>query len=72
MTRLHRLKVKITIQGHVIYPLICVRSISSKPFELISLNCIQTVLSVRLCAKHMTQPRLLNIKVTGQEQGIYP
>ena len=38
MPRLHSLKVKVTIQGHVINPSICVRSISPKPFELVSLN----------------------------------
>ena len=42
--------------GHVINPSIFVRSISHKPFELISLNFIQTFLLVRHFAEHMTQP----------------
>ena len=33
MTRLHILKVKVTIQGPVINPSTCVRSISPKPFS---------------------------------------
>ena len=47
MTMLHKLKVKVTLQGLVIYPLICVRSISPEPFERFSLNFTQMFLSVR-------------------------
>ena len=68
MTRQHRLKAKITIQGHVIYPSIYVRYITHTPFELDSLHFIQTFLLVRQCTEHMPQPNWL--KVTGQ--GIYP
>ena len=68
MTRLHRLKVKVTLQGHGIYSSIRVRSIFPESFERFSLIFTQMFLSVRRCAEHMTQlPRL---KVTGQ--GIYP
>ena len=53
----------------VIYPSICVHSISPKPFKRFSLNITQMFLSVSRCAEHMTQlPRL---KVTGLGQGIY-
>ena len=55
MTRLHRRKVKVTIQGHVIYPSFCVRSIFLKPFELVSLYFIQMFILVRQCAEPMTQ-----------------
>ena len=70
MTQLPRLKVKVTCQGHVIYPSIRVRSIPPESFERFSLNFTQMFLSVRRCAEHMTQ--LLRLKVTGQGQGIYP
>ena len=67
MTRLHRLKVKVTLQSHGIYPLIRVRSISPELFERFSLNFIQAFLSVRCCAEPMTQRQ-------GQTSGheIYP
>ena len=55
MTRLHRRKVKVTIQGHVIYPSFCVRSLFPKPFELVSLYFIQMFILVRQCAEPMTQ-----------------
>ena len=58
--------VKVTIQGHVIYPLICVRSISPKPFELVSFNSIQMFLSVRQSAEHTNQLPRLKVQVTGQ------
>ena len=45
MTQLRRLKVKVPHQGHVIYPSICVRSISPEPFERFSLNFTQMFLS---------------------------
>ena len=51
MTRLHRLKVKVTIQSHGIYPSILVSSISPEPFERFSLNFTQMFLSVRWCAE---------------------
>ena len=66
MSRLRRLKVK--LQGPVIYLSIRVRSLSPKPFERFSLNFTQMFLSVRLLAEHITQ--LSRPKVTGQ--GIYP
>ena len=70
MTPLSRLKVKVTLQGHVIYLSIPVCSISTEPFERFSLNITQMFPSVRPCAEHMAQlPRL---KVTGQGQVIYP
>ena len=47
MTRLHRLKVKVTLQNHVIYPSIHVRSISPEPFERFLVNFTQMFLSVR-------------------------
>ena len=72
MTRLRRNKVKVTLQGHVINPLILVRSISPEPFERFSLNFTKMFLSVRRCAEPMTQLRRLNVKVTLQGHGIYP
>ena len=47
MTRLRRLKVKVTFQSRGIYLLIRGRSISPKPFERFSLNFTQMFLSVR-------------------------
>ena len=41
MTQLHRLKVKVTLQGHGNYPSICVCSISPESFERFSLNFTQ-------------------------------
>ena len=69
MTLLDRLKVKVTIQGHSIYPSICVHSISPKLFERVSFNFIQMFLLVRQCAEHMTPPNWLKVKITGQGQG---
>ena len=66
MTQLHRINVKVTIQGDVIYPLIFVRSISPKPFELVLFNCIQMLLSVKQSAEHMNKLPRLKVKVTGQ------
>ena len=60
MTQLPRLKV--TGQGHVIYPSIRVRSISPASFERFSLNFTQMFLSVRRCAEHMTQLPRLKVK----------
>ena len=65
MTRLHRLQVKVTLQGHVIYPSIRVRSIFLESFERFSLNFTQMFLSVRRCAEHMTQLPRLKVKVKG-------
>ena len=50
-------KLKVILQGHVIYPSIHVRSISRKPFQRFSLNFTQMFLLVRRWAKHMTQLR---------------
>ena len=44
MTRLPSLKVKVTSQGHVIYPSMRIRSISPEPFERFSLNLTQMLL----------------------------
>ena len=70
MTQLHRLQVKVTLHGHVIYPLIHVRSIFPETFERFSLNFTQMLLSVRRRAEHIAQLPRLKVKVTGQ--GIYP
>ena len=70
LTQLCRLKVKVTIQGHGIYPWICVRSISPERFERFSLNFTQMFLSVRRCAEPMTQLCRLKVKVTLQGYGI--
>ena len=64
MTKLHRLKVKVTLQGHVINPSFRARSISPEYSKRISLNFTQMFLLVRRCAENMTQ--LPSIKVTGQ------
>ena len=70
MTQLPRLTVKVTGQGNVIYPSVCVGCISPESLERLSANFAQMFLSVRRCVAHMTQlPRL---KVTGQGHGIYP
>ena len=66
MPWLHRLKVKVTLQSHWIFPSTLVRSISPEPLRRFSLNSTQMFLSVRQCAKHMTQPPRLMFKVTGQ------
>ena len=70
MTGLRRLKVKVTLQGHVIYPSICVRSISPEPFERFEFNFTQMFFSVRRCAEPMT--KLCILKVTVQGHGFYP
>ena len=54
MTRLRKLNVKITLQGHVMYPSMCARFMSTEPFERFSLSIIQLILSVRRCAEPMT------------------
>ena len=72
MTQLHRLTVKVTIQGHVIYPSICFRSISPKPFELVSLYFIQMFLVVRQCAEPMAQLQRFKVKVTVQGNRVDP
>ena len=69
---LRRLKVKVTLQGHVIYPSVCVHSISLESLEQFSLNFTQMFLSVRRCAEPRTQLRKLKVKVTLQGYGIYP
>ena len=68
MTQLPRLKV--TGQGHVVYPSIRVCSISPESLERFSLNFSQMLLSVRGCAEHMPQLPRLKVMVTGQ--GTYP
>ena len=72
ISRLRRLKVKVTLQGHVIYLSIRVRSISPEPFERFSLIFIQMFLSMRQCA---VEPIIwlgrLNVKVTLQVHVIY-
>ena len=40
-SRLHRLKVKVTFQVHVMYPSIRVRSISPESFKRFSLNSLK-------------------------------
>ena len=55
MTRLHRLKVKVTLQSHGIYPSIRVRSVSPELFERFSLTLTQMFLSVRWYAETMIQ-----------------
>ena len=72
ITWLGRLKVKVTLQGHGLYPLICVHSISPEPFEQFSLIFTQMFLSVRRCAEPMTQLCRLKAVVTLQGHGIYP
>ena len=72
MTRLPRIKVKVTSQDHVIYPSICVRSMSPESFERFSLNFTQMFLSVIRCAEPMTRLHKLKVKVTLQSHGIYP
>ena len=65
ITRLCWLGVKVTLQGHVIYPSICVCSVSPKPFERFSLNFTQMFPLVSRCAEHMTQLPWLKVKVSG-------
>ena len=72
MTRLRRLKIKITIQGHVIYPTIRFRSIFPESRKRFSLSFTQFFLSERRYAEHMTQLPKLKVKDTGQGQWIYP
>ena len=72
ITQLHRLKVKVTLQGHVIYPPIPVRPISPESFERFSLNFTQIFLSVRRFAEHINKLPRLKVKVTGQSKWIYP
>ena len=50
MTRLCKLKVKVTHQGQVIYHSVCVCFISPEPFEQFSLNFTEMFLSERWCA----------------------
>ena len=64
MTWQHRLKIKITLQGHVIYPSFRVRSISPEYFERFSFNFTQMYLSMRRCTEPM--PQLSRFKVTDQ------
>ena len=54
MTRLHRLKVKVTIQGHMIYNL-CLLHISLTIWTSVTLYSIQMFRLVRQCAERMTQ-----------------
>ena len=72
-TRLHRLKVKVTLLGHVIYPSVCVHSISPESLQRFSLNVTQ-MLSVRRCAEPMTQLHMSQgaEKFQPPEVGIVP
>ena len=73
MNRVCRLKVKVSFQGHGIYPFqFPVRSISHEPFERFSLNFTQMFLSARRCTEHMTQLLSLEVHVKVQGNGIYP
>ena len=69
MPQLHRLKVNVTIQGYVIYPSICDRSVSLKPFELVSFYLIEMFLIGGQCAEPMTQLQRLEVKATVQDIG---
>ena len=62
ITQLPRLKVKVTGQGHVIYPSIRVRFISPESFERFLLNFTQMFLSVRRCSGLITQLSRLKVK----------
>ena len=70
MTRLRRLKVKVTLHGHVIYPSICVRSICPEPLEGFLLNFTQMFPSVRRRAEPMTQLCKIKVKVMLYGHGI--
>ena len=72
MCRTCKPNVKVTFQGHVIYPPCCVHSISHKTFERFSLNFTQMFFLVMGCAEPMTQLCRLKVKVTLQCHGIYP
>ena len=61
MTQLHRLQVKVTLQGHVIYPSISVRAISPEYFDWFLLNFTQMFLMITWYSMSQTQG-----------QGIYP
>ena len=54
LTRLRRLKVKVTHQGHFIHLSIGIRSISPEPFGRFSLNYTQMFLLVRRCTENIT------------------
>ena len=74
MNRLHRLKIKVTLQGHVIYPSFRVHSIPPEYFERFSLNFTQMFHSVGVGlgdGEHMTKLPGLKVKITGQSFGIY-
>ena len=62
MSQLHRLKVTVTLQGNAIYHSIHVSSKTPESFERFSLNFTQMFLSVRGCARHMTQLPRLKVK----------
>ena len=47
MTQVRRLLVKVTLQGHAIYPLFRFRFVSPVPFEQLLLDFTQMFLSVR-------------------------
>ena len=65
MTRLSRLKVKVTRQGSVIYPSVRVHSISPESFRRFSLNVTQMFLSAMWCAEPMTQLRRPKVILQG-------
>ena len=64
MTLLHRLKVRVTLQGHGIYPSIRVHSISPEPFGHLTSPVSRCAEIIRL--------RRLKVKVTLQGHVIYP
>ena len=73
ITRLHRLKIKVTLQDHVIYPSIHGHPISPRYFEQFSINFTRMFLSMKRCAEqNMIQLPRLNVKVTGEGHVIYP
>ena len=63
---LRRLKVKVTLQGHVLYPSIYVRFIYPNHSGRFYLNFTQMFISVSLFAEPVTLLCKLNVKVTLQ------
>ena len=71
-TWLHKLKVKVILQGHVVHPPIPVRSISPETIEQYSWNFTKFFILVRRCAEHMNKLPRLKVNVTGQVHAINP
>ena len=71
MTRLHRLKVKVTLQGHVIYPSIRVRCISPEYFWTLFINLHSNVpLSEVECRTNdSATPQLSIVLIPRREAG---